>query len=98
MCSATARELAPPLLATEHAGAPRGIQIHLVVACTEQLHQPQPRRGTVERIVHALDIPKQIVRLGQRGGIARAAGRSDRKLEPGGRHLPRLIGLFRQWC
>ncbi len=78
----------------QHAGATGGIQIHPVVPRAEQLDQPQPRGGAVERIVHGLDIAQQVFGIGQRGGVTRAARRGDDEFEAGRRHFLCLLDRF----
>ena len=82
------------IVAYQNAGATCRVQIHPVVAGAEQLHQPQPGRGAVERIVHVFDVAEQVFGVGQRGGISRAAGRGDDEFEAGRRHFARLLDCF----
>ena len=51
-CSDTEIALAPPLLADRHLGAPRGLQIDVVVAGAEQLDQLQLGRRLMKRVRH----------------------------------------------
>ena len=75
----------------QHAGAPRGIQIHMVVSGAEQLRQPQPRRRAEERLVHGIDVADQVLGVGQRGGVAGTAGGAHDQFEARRRHLLRLL-------
>ena len=70
-----------------HLRAPRRLEIDVVVAGAEQLHQPQPRRRPVERVFHGqARIAQHVFGLPERG----------RKLRPVAAHQHQLVAGRRQ--
>jgi hypothetical protein len=70
-----------------HLGAPRRVEIDVVVAGAEQLHQLEPRRRAVERVLHGqARIAQHVFGLPEHG----------RKLRPVAAHQHQLVAGRRQ--